>query len=170
MDNQKVLIAYATVSGSTEDIAQEMAKVVRSQGISVDISPASKVGSLETYDTVILGTPIYMGQPRKEIKELVDREAAVLKTKRVHTFAVSGTIKDGKPETRAMIEGALAPLNEIAGAVSSEVFAGRIRYKSVSLIFRTIAKAMKAEEGDWRDWDAIRAWAGGIAMSQSVAA
>ena len=170
MDNQKVLIAYATVGGSTEEIAQEMAQVVRSGGIRVDVSPASEVGSLETYDAVILGTPIYMGQPRKEIKELVDREAAVLKSKSVHTFAVSGTIKDGKPETRGTIEDALAPLNEMVGAVRSEVFAGRIRYKSVSLLFRTIAKAMKAEEGDWRDWNAIRAWAGGVAVSQSVTA
>jgi menaquinone-dependent protoporphyrinogen oxidase len=39
------------------------------------------------------------------------------------------------------------------------LFAGKMDFKALSLPLRLIVKAMKSEEGDFRDWDAIREWA-----------
>jgi menaquinone-dependent protoporphyrinogen oxidase len=38
------------------------------------------------------------------------------------------------------------------------LFVERLEKKKLPLYFRLISKAMKAPEGKFRDWDAIRAW------------
>ena len=54
------------------------------------------------------------------------------------------------------------------GARGHEVFVGRLDKSALSLGERIISKAVKAPEGDFRDWDAIRAWAQGIAEQLAV--
>ncbi len=43
------------------------------------------------------------------------------------------------------------------------VFAGRLEMRRLGFVQRTIARAVHAGEGDFRDWDAIQEWATGIA-------
>ncbi len=39
------------------------------------------------------------------------------------------------------------------------LFAGKIDNAKLSLLERAVAALVKQPEGDWRNWDAIRAWA-----------
>jgi menaquinone-dependent protoporphyrinogen IX oxidase len=48
--------------------------------------------------------------------------------------------------------------------ISNGIFAGRIDYGKLPFSHRSIAKMMKAEEEDRRDWDSIRNWAGELAL------
>lgn len=168
--NGKVLVAYATVAGATAEIATEVAQVMRETGLSVDVKPASDVKDVTPYRAVILGTPIYMGQIRKDITALIDRHQATLQRLPVHTFAVSGTVREGKPEAFEAVAAAMRSTTESVGAESSRIFAGRIAYGRLSFLHRAIARMMNTEEGDWRDWDAIRDWARTVAVSEDVLA
>ncbi len=168
--NDKVLVAYATVAGATAEIAAEIADVIRKTGLDVDVKPASAVNDVTSYRAVILGTPIYMGQVQKEIAAFAERHHAALQGIPVHTFAVSGTVREGKSEAFDAVAAAMTPTNEAIGADSTRIFAGRIAYKRLSFLHRAIAKMMKVEEGDWRDWPAIRGWAAAVVTPEQVTA
>jgi menaquinone-dependent protoporphyrinogen oxidase len=46
--------------------------------------------------------------------------------------------------------------------VFARVFAGKLDHASLSRVERLMVRALRAPEGDFRDWDAIRAWARGV--------
>jgi menaquinone-dependent protoporphyrinogen oxidase len=48
-----------------------------------------------------------------------------------------------------------------------EVFAGKLDRAALSHVERLMVRALRAPEGDFRDWDAIRAWAQGVAAQLS---
>ena len=53
----------------------------------------------------------------------------------------------------------------ILGAREHRVFAGRIDKSLLSFAEKAIVKALKVPEGDWRDFGAVKAWAGEIAAA-----
>jgi menaquinone-dependent protoporphyrinogen oxidase len=55
-----VLVAYATRSGSTREIAEVIAATLREHGLEVDLKPARDVRTLEGYRAVVLGAPLFM--------------------------------------------------------------------------------------------------------------
>ncbi|NNJ47912.1 MAG: flavodoxin, partial [Acidimicrobiia bacterium] len=55
---------------------------------------------------------------------------------------------------------------DVLSAVNSTVhmlFAGKLDKETLGFAERAITKALKAPDGDFRDWDAISAWATAIA-------
>ncbi len=57
----------------------------------------------------------------------------------------------------------LDPVREIVGPADVGLFAGRIEYDRLPFLYRLIIKAIGTGEGDFRDWEAIRTWAGELA-------
>jgi menaquinone-dependent protoporphyrinogen oxidase len=51
----------------------------------------------------------------------------------------------------------------IVGPIDHRMFFGALDRSALGFGERMIVKAVKAPEGDFRDWDAIRDWASGIA-------
>ena len=74
-------------------------------------------------------------------------------------FVVCATLREDTEDPRREVAAYLDPLREIIEPVEERFFAGAIDRSKLSFPLRLVLKAMKAEEGDWRDWDAIRAWA-----------
>ena len=54
---------------------------------------------------------------------------------------------------------------QLIGARGHRVFAGRLDASRLSFGERAMVTAMRAPLGDFRDWDAVRAWATEIAGS-----
>jgi menaquinone-dependent protoporphyrinogen oxidase len=48
---------------------------------------------------------------------------------------------------------------QVVPPVDEALFAGAIAYGKVSLLEQLAVRVMGGSEGDWRDWDAIQAWA-----------
>jgi menaquinone-dependent protoporphyrinogen IX oxidase len=70
-----------------------------------------------------------------------------------------------KEDTRCQAGTYLDQLQEKAPAVEPVdrgLFGGAMDYKKLPLPLRLMMKAMKKKEGDFRDWEAIRAWAMGL--------
>ncbi len=53
----------------------------------------------------------------------------------------------------------VAPLIEATAAKGHRVFAGELDPSELGLKEKLATKLVKAPAGDYRDWDAIRAWA-----------
>lgn len=158
---QKVLLTYASRSGSTAEIGEKIAEVLRSSGADVDLLPVGQAEDLEGYSAIILGSAIYYGSWRKEAEKFLKGQENALKDNKVWLFS-SGPAGEGDPVE--LLDGWTFPpnLQEIADRIQprgTTVFHGVMDESKLNFLERFILKKMGAPMGDFRDWDGITAWA-----------
>ena len=56
----KILVTYATMAGSTEEVAQAIGEEIGKSGIEVDVIPIGEVKDLGDYAGVVVGAPMIM--------------------------------------------------------------------------------------------------------------
>lgn len=157
----KVLVTAASKYGSTHEIAAAIAEVLRDRGVDTDLHPAGDVRDLDGYDAVVLGSAVYAGHWRDEAMMLVEDHEKDLANRRVWLFS-SGPL--GSPEPKP--EGDPIPIPDLMRQTRAEahrVFPGKLEKHSLGMGDRAIVFALRVDEGDYRDWDQIRAWATSIA-------
>jgi menaquinone-dependent protoporphyrinogen oxidase len=156
----RVLVAYASKHGATEEIAQAIAEELRGRGHSADCTCAEDVNGVGSYDAVVLGSAVYMGRWRPAARRLVKREAGVLAERPLWLFS-SGPCGQPDPSWKAPpgIEKRASRLR----ARAHVVLGGRMPVEPSNFIERSMVAKCPRELRDLRDWDVIRAWAGGIA-------
>jgi menaquinone-dependent protoporphyrinogen oxidase len=154
----RILVAYATKKGSTAEIAEAVGKELQSAGHEVTVKGFHEVMALEKYDGIVLGAPVYMGK-MIEIGKFVKRFREKLAIKPVAVFAV-GTAPISKNPKQVEDEINL-PARSIAPQepVSTALFAGKVDPEKFNFIMRKMVSADPSIVGDFRDWDAIAAWA-----------
>lgn len=157
--NEKVLVTYATRTGTTQEVAVAIGEELETKGAKVDVKNAKEVEDLTAYRAVILGSAIRAGNLMPEAIEFVKANQEKLSQIPVAYFVVCATLREDTEENRQAVAAYLDPLREIIEPVEEGLFAGAIDRSKLSFPMRLVLKAMKAEEGDWRDWEAIRAWA-----------
>jgi menaquinone-dependent protoporphyrinogen oxidase len=162
----RVLVTAASRHNATEDMAEVIADVLR-EVVSdatgkavVDVVPAGDVVSIEEYDAVVLGSAIYLGKWLKPANALAHEQASALRMLPVWLFS-SGPV--GDPPFPANEPACIAELVTVTGAREHHLFAGRLRQADLGLGERAALRIVRATEGDYRDWDAVRDWARRIA-------
>ncbi len=156
--NQKVLVAYASRTGSTSEVAQAVAKELTSRGFAVDVIPVKQVAGLQGYHAVVIGSAVRYGQWLPEATRFVEQNQSALSKLPVSFFAVH-LMNQGDDETsRAARLAYLDAARKLVAPQSEAYFLGVGDPAKVSFIERLIAKAVKSPEGDYRDWARIRAW------------
>ncbi len=155
---RRLLVAYASFAGATQEIAHALGRTLGSRGFSVDVVPLTQCGSPRGYDFVIIGSGVYGSQWRPEALEFIPTHQDVLKRVPVAFFSacLAGLSKDAGTlsEHKTTVYG---PLRKLVAPVDTVLFAGRINALGASLFLPNwIAKAVPTM--DFRDWDRIRAW------------
>jgi menaquinone-dependent protoporphyrinogen oxidase len=150
----KVLVCAATKYGATGEIANVVADVLAEKGLEVTVIPPEQAGAIEQFDAVVLGSAVYMGQWMKPARELVDRSAAALAARPVWLFS-SGPV--GEPAKPAENPVDVSKILQSTKARDHRVFTGRLVRKHLSFPDRAMASAIRAAEGDFRNWAEIRA-------------
>ena len=69
----KVLIAYHTVSGNTQKVAEAIYKEIRADK---EMMPLDEVRDLKGYDLSFIGFPIHAYGPSKDAKEFLEKKVA----------------------------------------------------------------------------------------------
>lgn len=157
----KVLVSVESKHGSTEEIAAAIVAELMAAGLDVDSIEPLAVGSLDSYDAVVLGSAVYMGNWMPGVRKFVERHRDALKHRDVWLFS-SGPIGDPpKPEE----DPAGAKILEETGAHEHRVFTGKLDRGRLGIAEKLVVKAFGAAEGDFRDWEGIRAWARDIAVA-----
>ena len=156
-----VLIVYASKHGSTQGIAEHIAEQLRQLGKEAVARPVDAVEDPGSYEAFVIGSAIYYGSWMKEATEWVRRSRAVLAERPVWLFSSGplGTeVKDAEeqPKEIAELQQAIRPRDQ-------RIFFGALDHSRLSFAERLMAKAVRASEGDFRDWEAIEAWAASIA-------
>ena len=155
-----VLISAASKHGATAEIASHIGELLGNRDLDVTVASPEQVGSVEGYDAVVLGSAVYAGTWQKEAKELAERVAAREPSPLVWLFS-SGPVgdppkPDEDPQDAAGVVEATSPREH-------RVFAGKIDKERLSFGERMIMTALRAPEGDFRDWEEISSWAVDIA-------
>jgi len=155
----RILVAYASRKGSTAGIAQAVGKEQVSAGYTVDVAEMNAVSSLEGYDAIVIGSPVYMGHIVKDVEKFVAQHRTRLAKLPVAAFAVgiAPVAPDIEPVDNVLddLKRVLSPVQPVATAV----FAGRLDPERMSFVERQMVRMLKVKTGDFRDWNAIAAWA-----------
>ncbi len=64
---KKILVTYATLSGTTADVARAVGEELQKAGAQADVLPMKQVKSLDEYGGVIVGAPMIAGWHREAL-------------------------------------------------------------------------------------------------------
>ncbi len=164
MEN-KVLVAYASTNGSTQEIAETIATELGKNGVTVDLQPMSKVQSLQAYSAVVLGAPLYMFHWHKDALKFIPRHRQALMVRPVAIFTSGPSFTGDEKECQEVsrqIKQELAKfpwLNPLA----VEIMGGRFDPEKLRFPLNLIPALKHTPASDLRDWTAIRSWASDLA-------
>lgn len=162
-----VLVAYATKHGATREIAAKIGQVLTQEGLEVQVTPAEDVSTVALYRSVVLGSAVYAGKWRQEAAQFLKSNADALAERPVWLFS-SGPTGEGDPVE--LMEGwdfpeDLKPVAERIQPRDITFFHGVLDEDALGLGEKLVVKAIRAPMGDYRNWEAITAWAEEIAQA-----
>ncbi len=185
----RILVTYATNSGSTAEVANAVAFILQSAGHSTRVLPLHQVEGLEDCDSLVLGAPMILGW-HADARRFLRRNQKALGGRKIALFACAMRLTVAPDQPVLDIDLAIdpglaaAPLNPAAFTIK-ERFTSLGRYlhamlastpqkKPVSVAFfhgrldlyrlkwwqaAFLMAFVQASPGDYRDWDFIHAWA-----------
>jgi menaquinone-dependent protoporphyrinogen oxidase len=160
----KVLVAYASKRGSTEEIAAAVAETLRDSGLEVECVESGEVDDLAPYDAVVLGSAVYVKRWRGEAKRFLRKHGKALAEMPVWVFS-SGPVGDpDEPQDPSWLEPPrIVKTVEKLGVREHVVFGGRVPLDPHGPMEKALVAGTPLEFRDRRDWGEVRAWATGIA-------
>jgi menaquinone-dependent protoporphyrinogen oxidase len=164
----RVLVVVASRHGATGELALAMGEELRNRGLDpMSGSPqgpdnARRIG---TSDAVILGSALYRQSWLAPAVDLAREHSGILRERPVWLFS-SGPVGDPSLHEGP---GELAELMELTGAREHRMFGGRLDSEDLDGQERDVVAELGAQDGDYRDWAAVRGWAGRIAAELAAA-
>jgi menaquinone-dependent protoporphyrinogen oxidase len=170
----KVLIAYASRYGSTQGIAERIAATLRQQGLEVMLQAAGQAADPAGYDAVVIGSAAYYFRWMKAAAKYLRQNADSLAGRPVWLFS-SGPLgtkdKDDRGRDLCVVlePKEIAEFREAIKPKDHRVFFGVMDLGKLGFMHRLIYKLPANRDGamfpvgDFRNWDAIEAWASNIA-------
>lgn len=182
----KVLVVHASRHGGTAGIADRIGEVLRAEGLEATVKPAAEANWVVGVDGFVVGSGVYMGNWLDDALEFLRQNQGVLSRSPVWLFS-SGPLQGSTREQRGTdpVDNALGPregpgsggrkkLEALTAAIKPRdhrVFDGAFDPKDPpKALSERLVRLMPAAKdilppGDFRDWDAIAAWAREIAAA-----
>ncbi len=154
----RVLVATASTYGSTREIGDHIAGVLKVAGLEVHTSDIDSVTALD-FDAIVVGAAIYIGRPLTTARKFTARLEREFGAKPVWVFGsgMKNTTRD--PLHPPFTEPASRPY---LGS-RYPIFKGKVDPTQLSAAERTLAALTAASVQDERDFDLIGRWAQRIA-------
>ncbi len=163
--NGKILVTYASRTGTTAGVAEAIGRTLADGDAQVDVLPMREVKDLSPYQAVVAGSGINGAAWLPEAMQFVQVHRAELAQRPFAAFLVCMTLAMPNAEKyRPHVAEWMAPVRSLVKPVSEGLFAGALDISKVPtfgnrLKFRLSILMGVWTEGDHRDWDAIHAWA-----------
>jgi menaquinone-dependent protoporphyrinogen oxidase len=189
----KILVTYATNSGTTADVAVSIEEQLQLGGLDAKVFPLNQVESLEGYDAIVLGGPMIVGWHREAVdflkknRETLSKLPVALFVTCVSLTETGETDLDGVPlyvdeklpkapknpdrlsfkEKHTTVSNYMRPVLKAVPQVepvSLGIFGGRLEiYRLKWWQALFVMLVIQAQPGDRRNWEAIRAWGSDLA-------
>ena len=156
----KVLVSAASKHGATAGIAEAIGRCLAGAGHDVTVLEPNDATHVERYDAFVLGSGVYAGHWLAQGKDLVHEVARHAEGRPVWLFSSGPLGSPAVPDHDAVD---VRHLVEAVAARGHEIFSGKLDKSVLGFAERAIVAAVRAPEGDFRDWAAIDAWANDIA-------
>jgi menaquinone-dependent protoporphyrinogen oxidase len=171
-DGKKILIAYASYCGSTGAVAGAIGQALCDRGAQVEVRLMKNVNTLLSFDAVILGSSVRSASWPPEAIAFVEKNQGHLTRVPVAYFLTCLALVKDSEDSRRLARSYFDPVLKAVPTVRPVDlggFAGVLGYSKMNFMYRMIMQSkMKdkgVQEGDYRDWNAIRAWAEGLGAS-----
>ncbi len=159
--NRRILVAYATRTGSTVGVAAAVGETLEEREFVVDVKPIKENPPMAGYQAVVIGSAVNGAQWLPEAVQFVRNNRSALNLVPVALFSVHimNLGDDEKSRTKRLaylnaVRPMLKPVNE---AFFAGVGFDPNRQSWLAGLINRVFKV--ARDGDCRDWNAIRAWA-----------
>jgi menaquinone-dependent protoporphyrinogen oxidase len=167
--NDRILVTYATCTGSTIGVAEAIGKTLADGGVGenhrlqVDVLPMQEVKDLAPYQAVVAGSAIQGKRWLPEAMQFIQTHRAELAHKPFAAFLVCLAMRNGE-SYRPHVAEFMAPVRALVKPLSEGLFAGALDIGKMPAFgdrikFRLSVMFGVWTEGDHRDWNAIRTWA-----------
>lgn len=169
----QVLICFGSRYGSTAEISERIADVLRGHDVSVDVVNLKneRVNDLERYDLAVIGSGIQMGKWTKEALKFIKKHRDTLSRMKVALFvSCLSAAEPGKctQARREYLEFVSLDFPDIQ-PVSMSLFGGLVDSTRGNFVTRPIMRAVirsmtesdddtTPERIDMRDWEQVRLW------------
>jgi menaquinone-dependent protoporphyrinogen oxidase len=154
--SKKILITYATYSGSAETIAGIIASNLGSRGFSTVMMPMSEVTDLTSFDAVVAGSAIHAGRWLPEAFSFLELNKEQLTLKPFAAYLVCMTMAMKKSEKYLQfVSDFMIPVREIVKPVSEGLFAGKLEIKKLPSLSDKIKFRISVAAGVWKEGDHI---------------
>jgi menaquinone-dependent protoporphyrinogen oxidase len=190
--DSKILVAYATLSGSTAEVAEAIGETLGQDGVQVDVQPVREVGDISAYDAVLVGGPMILGWHREAVRFVRTNQDALSQIPVAYfitALSLTQTAQDdvngvpitcdprlakapGNPDKLSFKQRYALPTKYLAPVlkkaprvkpVSVAFFGGKLVYTDLNILqMLFVMLIIGARPGDFRDWEAIRGWATGL--------
>lgn len=156
---RRLIVTYATRYGSTADVAEGMAEVIREQhAVHVDVMPTTHVRDLRPYSGVVVGSSIINDRWLPEADDFIERFHTPLKQVPVAFFITCGSLQKGTEAERIVVRYVQELQQHPVTPTHIGVFGGEIDFNALSSVEKYVTHIKHLPSGDHRNWEAIREW------------
>ncbi|GAA2655246.1 flavodoxin domain-containing protein [Streptomyces vastus] len=155
-----VLVAYGTTNGSTAQIAEAVAAVLRKEGFTSEALPAGSVTRVTPYDAVVVGGGLYAGRWHKDARRFVRRHRRELAERPLWLFSSGPLDASASERDIPPVPGVKRAMTRL-DARGHVTFGGCLEEGAKGFIARKIVSSGKG--GDFRNFPEIEAWAARVA-------
>ncbi len=157
---KKTLIAYASITGSTKEVAERIGEVLKSLGKDVTVQNIENTKSINEYEFLVIGSPVRVGKLVPQTLKFAKMFASSIALKETAYFIVCLAAKNPVEENLRIAESYMEPLIKIKEPVLKGFFAGKFELLKISPILRFfLSRNKEITEGDFRNWNEIETWA-----------
>jgi menaquinone-dependent protoporphyrinogen oxidase len=163
----KVLVSVSSRHGGTKEIGAQIARALRDGGQQVTEAGPDEVEHAHHYDAVVLGSSVYVGRVGLDLKDLVERQGAVLRGRPVWLFW-SGPVTD-EPEL-VPVPPDVAEVARLVAARGVQVFGGKVERDGLTVTEKSLVALVPVDPGDHRDLETAYRWGAAVAATLSAPA
>ncbi|MFF7953217.1 flavodoxin domain-containing protein [Streptomyces griseorubiginosus] len=158
--NDKVLVAHGSANGSTAQIAEAVADVLRKAGLTAEAAPAASVRDVTPYDAVVVGGALYAGRWHKDARRFVRRHGRALAGRPLWFFSSGPLDASASERDLPPVPGVKKAMTRL-GAREHITFGGCLEEGAKGWVARMILRSGKG--GDFRDFAVVEEWADRVA-------
>lgn len=155
MVDRPILIAYATRGGTTQGLAEAIARVMREKGALFEVRPVEQIRDLSAYRAVVLGSGV---RDEKWLPEAIhfvsDHQQTLAKLPLVY-FLVYSQLLQEFPQRIEEVLGHLSEVRRTAEPIEVAIFSRDQR----SVPPQMLVNARAIPQGKWSGWEPISSWA-----------